>query len=347
VAEGNVRNERGEEGSFLLPRELWPPCILNSWEEGERIPMRQGRERESARMDRSKGIRHLIEGRVLLNAPMKEFTSIKVGGPADALFFPKNVDELRRVVQAARKKSVPTMIVGKGTNLIVTDRGFRGWMINLTQGMKRFLVENEVAEAEAGLSLQRLVQSSVRKGLTGLEPFFGIPGTVGGGLAMNAGAWGGELKDIVLSLTFMNEAGEIVERPRSKLKFSYRALDFSPLWIILKGRFQLKRGNKKEVLERVKTYSEMRKRSQPLEYPSAGSIFKNPEEGPAGKWIEEAGMKGFRVGQAMVSEQHANFIVNLGKARAEEIIRLIERVEKKVYEDKGISLEREVKVVGE
>jgi UDP-N-acetylmuramate dehydrogenase len=289
----------------------------------------------------------LIKGRVLFDVPMRRFTSMKVGGSADCLFFPKDVDELRKVIRFARRKKIPFLILGKGTNLVVRDKGVRGWVINLTQGMEKIKIDGEVVEAEAGLSLQRLVQSSIQKGLTGLEPFFGIPGTVGGGLAMNAGAWGAELKDVLLSMTLMKGDGEIVERPRSKLRFSYRGLVLPPSWIILKGRFQLKKGKKEEIFQRVKSYSEMRKRRQPLDYPSAGSIFKNPKEGPAGKWIEEAGLKGFRIGKAMVSERHANFIINLGKAKAEEVIRLMEFVEKKIYEEKGISLEREVKVVGE
>ncbi|PIV20558.1 MAG: UDP-N-acetylenolpyruvoylglucosamine reductase [Deltaproteobacteria bacterium CG03_land_8_20_14_0_80_45_14] len=289
----------------------------------------------------------MIKGRVLFDAPMKQFISMKVGGPADSLLFPRSVDELRKVVRYARRKKIPFFILGKGTNLVVRDKGVRGWVINLTQGMKKIQMEGEVVEAEAGLPLQRLVQFSIQKGLTGLEPFFGIPGTVGGGVAMNAGAWGVELKDVLLSITLMKEDGEIVEKPHSRLRFSYRRLILPPSWIILKGRFQLKKGKKEEILERVKSYSEIRKRKQPLDYPSAGSIFKNPKEGPAGKWIEEAGLKGFRVGQAMVSERHANFIINLGKAKAEEVIRLMELVEKKIYEKKGISLEREVKVVGE
>jgi len=289
----------------------------------------------------------LIEGRVLFDAPLRHFTSMKVGGPADTLLFPKNRDELKKVVRYARRKKIPLLILGKGTNLVVRDKGVRGWIVNLTQGMKKIEMEGEVVEAEAGSSLQRLVQFSVQKGLTGLEPFSGIPGTVGGGVAMNAGAWGAELKDVLLSVTFMKEDGEITERPRSRLRFSYRGLAIPSSWIILKGKFGLKKGRKKEIRERVKSYLEMRKRKQPLDYPSAGSVFKNPKEGPAGKWIEESGLKGFRIGQAMVSERHANFIINLGKARAEEVIRLMEFVEKKVYEGKGISLEREVKVVGE
>jgi UDP-N-acetylmuramate dehydrogenase len=289
----------------------------------------------------------LIEGRVLFDAPMKKFTSIKVGGPADSLLFPKDMVELRKVVRYTRRKDIPILILGKGTNLVVRDKGIRGWVISLTQGMKKVQLEGDVIEAEAGLSLQRLVQFSIQKNLTGLEPFFGIPGTVGGGLAMNAGAWGVELKDILLSITLMNEKGEVVERPRKKLKFSYRRLAIPPTWIILKGRFQLKKGRKEEILEHVRSYSEIRKRTQPLDYPSAGSIFKNPAEGPAGKWIEEAGLKGFRMGQAMVSDRHANFIINLGKATAQEVINLMEWVERKIYEEKAISLEREIRVVGE
>ena len=297
--------------------------------------------------DYKKGAKGLIEGRVLFDAPMRQFTSIKVGGPADSLFFPKDVDELRKLVRYARRKSIPFFIIGKGTNLVVRDKGVRGWVISLTQGMKKIQLNGEVVEAEAGLPLQRLVQFTIQKGLTGLEPFFGIPGTVGGGLAMNAGAWGAELKDVLHSITLMKEDGEVVERSRPRLKFSYRRLDVPSSWIILKGRFQMKKGKKEEILERVKSYSEMRKRTQPLDYPSAGSIFKNPKEGPAGKWIEEAGLKGFRMGQAMISDRHANFIINLGKATAEEVIDLMELVERKIYEKKGISLEREVEVVGE
>jgi UDP-N-acetylmuramate dehydrogenase len=289
----------------------------------------------------------LIKGRVLFDAPMRQFTSMKVGGPADSLLFPKDADELKKVIRFARRKKIPFLILGKGTNLVVRDKGVRGWVINLTQGMKKIKIDGEMIEAEAGLSLQQLVQFSIQKGLTGLEPFYGIPGTVGGGLAMNAGAWGAELKDVLLSVTLMKEDGEIVERSRSRLRFSYRGLVIPPSWIILKGRFQLKKGKKEEILERVKSYSEMRKRKQPLDYPSAGSIFKNPKEGPAGKWIEKAGLKGFRIGQAMVSDRHANFIINLGRAKADEVIRLMEFIEKKIYEEKGISLEREVKVVGE
>lgn len=297
--------------------------------------------------DYRKEAQGLIRGRVLVDAPMRRYTSMRVGGPADSLIFPEDVNELKKVVLYAGKKSIPVFILGKGTDLIVGDKGIRGWVISLTRGFKTVRSDGEVVEAEAGTTLQRLVRFSAQRGLTGLEPFWGIPGTVGGGLVMNAGAWGAEMKDVTLSVSFLNEEGEIVERSRPGLKFSYRKLEVPASWIILKGRFQLKRGKKEEILDRMKSYSERRRRTQPLDDPSAGSIFKNPKEGPAGKWIEEAGLKGFRMGQARVSDLHANFIINAGKAKAKEVIDLMEWVERRVREVKGISLEREVRVVGE
>lgn len=289
----------------------------------------------------------MIDGKVLFDAPMKRYTSLRVGGPAECLLFPKDADELKRVVWHARNKEIPLFILGRGTNLIVRDKGIRGWVISLTQGMKRVRMEGGLLEAEAGGLLQGLIRFSVQKELTGLEPFAGIPGTVGGGLAMNAGAWGAELKDVTHAVTLMKENGEIVERPRPRLRFAYRRLKLPPSWIILKGSFQLRKGRREEILERIRSFSEMRRRMQSLDYPSAGSIFKNPEEGPAGKWIDEAGLKGLRMGGASVSERHANFIINLGKATAKDILGLIEEVERRVLEAKGILLEKEVKVVGE
>ena len=297
--------------------------------------------------DYQKAAQGLIQGKVLFNAPLKRYTSMKVGGPADALFFPATVDELKTLVHRAREKSIPLLILGKGTNLIVKDHGVRGWTISLARGLRKIKTNGDRADAEAGALLQRLVQCSAQKSLTGFEPFTGIPGTVGGGLAMNAGAWGSELKDLTLSVTVMEEDGNIVERPRSTLPFSYRGLVLPPGSIILKARFQLKRGDQEVIRERIESYSERRKRTQPLDHPSAGSIFKNPQGVRAGKVIDETGLKGFRIGQAMISELHGNFIINLGQATAEDVIQLMEWVEKKVYEKKGISLEREVRVVGE
>ena len=298
------------------------------------------------KVDVQQEARGLIKGKILFNAPMSRYTSMKVGGVADVLLFPRDVGELRKVVRQGQKKSIPMMIVGKGTNLIVRDQGIRGWVINLTKGMNDCRFSGDRVEAESGLSLRQLVGFAYEKGLSGLEPFHGIPGTVGGGLAMNAGAWGAELKQRVLSVTFMREDGSIVERLRSNLRFHYRGLVFPASWVVLKGRFQLTRGDRKEIRRRMREYGQLRSRNQPLEFSSAGSVFKNPKNGPAGKLIEEAGLRGAQCGQARVSDRHANFIVNLGGALAEDVIRLMEQMEKKVFEETGIVLEREVKVVG-
>jgi UDP-N-acetylmuramate dehydrogenase len=298
-------------------------------------------------IDYRKEAQGLIRGRVLFDAPMRRYTSMRVGGPADSLIFPEDANELKKVILYAGRKSIPVFILGKGTNLIVGDKGIRGWVVSLTRGFKTVRSDGDVVEAEAGTTLQRLVRYSAQRGLTGLEPFWGIPGTVGGGLVMNAGAWGAEMKELTVSVSFLNGEGEIVERSRTGLKFSYRKLEIPASWIVLKGRFQLKRGKKEEILDRMRSYSEKRRRTQPLDDPSAGSIFKNPKEGPAGRWIEEAGLKGFRMGQARVSDLHANFIINAGKAKAIEVIDLMEWVERRVREVKGISLEREVRVIGE
>jgi UDP-N-acetylmuramate dehydrogenase len=325
----------------LNPRILDPSGLVRE------LPSKEVKQGNPMLTNYQKEAQGLIRGRVLFNAPLKRYTSMKVGGPVDALLFPADVDELRALVHRAREKAIPLLILGKGTNLIVMDQGVRGWAISLTRGFRRIKTDGERVEAEAGVLLQRLVQFSAQRNLTGFEPFIGIPGTVGGGLAMNAGAWGSELKDLTLSVTLMEENGTIMERTRSKLQFSYRGLVTPSGSVILKARFQLKHGDREEIRERIESYSERRKRTQPLDYPSAGSIFKNPQNARAGRVIDEAGLKGFRIGQAMISERHGNFIVNLGKATAEDILHLMEWVEKKVYEKKGISLEREVKVVGE
>jgi UDP-N-acetylmuramate dehydrogenase len=288
----------------------------------------------------------VIKGKMIFDAPMSEYTSMNVGGLADVLFFPRNIDELRKIIELSREKNIPYFILGNGTNLIVKDSGIPGWVISLKRGFKRIEVLGKEIEAEAGVSLNRLIQSSIEEELTGLEPLIGIPGTVGGALRMNAGAWGLEMKDIVSSISFMNIKGDVIERDRKELKFLYRRLAVPDSWIILKARFKLEKGKREEIIKKIKSYSEMRKKTQPLKFASAGSIFKNPKTVSAGKLIEELGMKGFRLGEAMISNIHANFIVNLGKAKAKDVIDLIDFIEKRVYEEKGILLEREVKIVG-
>ncbi len=288
----------------------------------------------------------LIKGKTIFDAPMKQYTSIRVGGKADVLLFPKDIDELKKIVKKSRKMGIPYYILGNGTNLIVTDEGIRGWVISLNQGFKSMKVHQDEIEAEAGLPLKRLINLSIREGLTGLEAFAGIPGTVGGAIKMNAGAWGVEIKDRVRDVTFMTSSGRIIERERVKLKFSYRNLNIPDSWIILRANFRLRKGEKSEILKKIRSYLAVKRKFQPLGFPNAGSIFLNPKGYSAGKLIEESGLKGFKIGDAMISDMHGNFIINLGKAKSHEIINLIELIEKKVYEEKGILLKREVKIIG-
>lgn len=288
----------------------------------------------------------LIKGKTIFDVQMKQFTSMRVGGRADVLLFPKDLEELKKVVKKSKEMEIPYYILGNGTNLIVTDKGIKGWVISLNQGFKKIEIYGDEVEAEAGVPIKRLIRLSLQKELTGLEPFAGIPGTVGGAIKMNAGAWGVEIKDRINSVTFMTQSGRMIERDRAKLQFSYRRLNIPDSWIVIKARFKLQRGEKNEIAKKIRSYLAIKKKAQPLGYPSSGSIFLNPKNHSAGKLIEELGLKGYRVGDAMISNIHANFIINLGKAKAHEIIDLIELIEKRVYEGKGIILKREVRVVG-
>lgn len=289
---------------------------------------------------------NLIKGKMIFDAPMKQYTSMRVGGKADVLLFPKDLGELKKVVKKSQEVGIPYYILGNGTNLIVTDNGIPGWVISLNRGFKNIEINGDEIKAEAGLPLKRLIRLSIKEELTGLEPFAGIPGTIGGAIRMNAGAWGVEIKDRIKNVTFMTPSGRIIERKRTRLQFSYRRLNIPDSWIILKATFRLRRGKRDEVVKKIKSYLAMRKKIHPLRFPSAGSIFLNPRGHNAGKLIEESGLKGLRIGDAMISDKHANFIINLGEAKAREIIDLIKLIEKKVYEEKGILLKREVKILG-
>ncbi len=294
----------------------------------------------------------LIRGEVLYGAPMREYTSFRVGGPVDFLAFPADLDDLRAVLRWCRDGGVPCFILGKGTNLLVRDGGIRGMAINLARGFQRLSVIDEGAGesavvAEAGESLARFVDFSWRNNLCGLEFAAGIPGSVGGGIFMNAGAFRREMKDVLASISLMNPLGQVSERRIEETGFSYRSLGIQKGEVILGGKFILPRGKGEETRSRIEEIMRTRLMKQPYDLPSAGSVFKNPELAPAGKLIEEAGLKGARVGDAQVSEKHANFIVNLGKATARDILELATRVREKVQREKGIFLEMEIQIAGE
>ncbi len=298
-----------------------------------------------------KELRNLAKGKVLFDEGMDRHTSIGVGGRADALAFPESAAELGRLVAFLRAEGVPVFFVGNGTNLIVRDGGVRGAVVS-TKGLRSVRVENRgehraALHAEAGASLAEVVTLAAREGLTGLEFCAGIPGSVGGGIRMNAGAWGSEMKDVLESVDWLNGGGNRVSRQRAALHFEYRSLALPEGACILGGVFDLARGDRGTVEGRIREILKTRSGKHPLQYRSAGSIFKNPKGTPAGRIIDEAGLKGLTLGGARVSEMHGNFIVNLGGATARDIIGLIERVREAVRDRRGIDLEPEVQIIGE
>lgn len=295
------------------------------------------------------GLKGLISGRVLFDEPMWRHTSMGVGGPADALIIPRGVEEFSRVIPYLCDCNVPFVPVGNFTNLLIRDGGYRGVLISL-RGLTA--VNYRPADfctvyAEAGVSLSEIVNLCVRESLTGMEFCAGIPGSVGGGVKMNAGAFGSELVDVVETVTLMNGTGEIKVVHRNDLRFEYRNLDLPERMVIIGAKFLLARGSKEKIEEKVSEIISTRKERHPLEQRSAGSIFRNPPDISAGEIIEEVGLKSVKIGGAKISEVHGNFIVNSESAKAKDVLALIDLVRKKVWEEKGISLKREVKIIGE
>lgn len=293
-----------------------------------------------------------IKGEIRYSVPMSEYTSFRVGGPVDYLFFPADLEDLQRGLKWCRLEKVAYFILGNGTNLLVRDGGIRGMAISLSRGFRGIKElgpgsgENLIL-AEGGEPLNKLLEFSCQRNLAGLEWAAGIPGTVGGALYMNAGAFGGEMKDGLHSLRLMDGEGNVLERGREDLNFSYRSMELKKGWVILGGKFKLKTGNPRSIRTRMEGFLQKRMDRQPLSLPSAGSVFKNPTRVAAGKLIEEVGLKGIRIRDAQISDKHANFIVNRGQARARDILTLAEWVREKVFQEKGIRLEMEIQVVGE
>ncbi|OPY90840.1 MAG: UDP-N-acetylenolpyruvoylglucosamine reductase [Syntrophaceae bacterium PtaU1.Bin231] len=295
--------------------------------------------------------RRIFRDGVRLDEPLDRHASMGVGGPADALFLPADLEELTRVVRFLRGRSLTGMPVGNWTNLFATDRGYRGALISLSnlRGITTSVdAAGEVTiHAGAGAGLGELVDLCRKEGWAGLEFCAGIPGSVGGAVRMNAGAYGGEIKNVVRSIRLLGADGTLQERPADQLFFEYRNLTLPEGAIIVEATFGLRKGDRQKIAAEITGILANRRGKHPLNARSAGSVFKNPKGGPAGRLIEDAGLKGLRIGDAQVSELHANFIVNLGHARASDVIALIDAVRTAVLERTGIALEREVKIIGE
>lgn len=291
-------------------------------------------------LERLKSI--LSEENIFINEPMKNHTTFKVGGPADFLVTPTTREELVECL----KLDIPKFILGNGSNLIVKDGGIRGLVIKTSKLNKVELIEENIIEAEAGSYLSTIANVAKKNSLTGFEFASGIPGSFGGAVMMNAGAYGGEIKDVVFETTYIDEDFKI--KTTTDHEFSYRKSMFTNTnRVIISSKIKLEKGDLEAIDARMKELSEARRTKQPLSYPSAGSTFKRPEGYFAGKLIEDSELKGFSVGGAQVSELHAGFIINKGNATAKDILDLIEYVQTTVMNKFGVKLETEVRIVGE
>ena len=285
--------------------------------------------------------------RVKLDQPMERYTTFRIGGPADVMFFPETPQEILVAQALATESGVPVTVIGCGSNLLVSDAGIRGLVIALGKPFSRIEVRGNAIFAQAGARLSAVANAALAHGLTGLEFASGIPGSVGGGAYMNAGAYGGQLSDVLTEVELLRD-GMAVRVPASEMDFGYRysaAMESGAL--ITGATFALQPGDPEEIRARMDDLNGRRRDKQPLEYPSAGSTFKRPEGYFAGALIEQAGLKGCRIGGAMVSEKHAGFIVNAGNATAQDVFELIMRVQHTVLDRSGVWLEPEVRLIGE
>ena len=281
--------------------------------------------------------------------PMAKHISFRVGGAAKRMAFPENAEQLVLLMNFALSCGARALVIGNGTNLLVPDEGLDRLVIDVSDGMTRIADGGQANEitAQCGASLARIAEYARKKGLSGLEFAHGIPGTLGGAVCMNAGAYGGEIKDVVASVTLLDPQAGIRTLKGEEMQFSYRRslLSEHPEYVVLSATFRLERGDSETIGVKMRELMAKRKASQPLEFPSAGSTFKRPEGHYAGPLIEGCGLKGCRVGGAEVSTKHAGFIVNTGGATCADVLALIEKVQKTVYDARGVMLEPEVKIV--
>lgn len=280
--------------------------------------------------------------------PMCRHTSFQVGGPAALMACPTSCEELSTVIKLAREAGVQPFFLGKGSNLLVADEGVDAFLIKLAGGLTTLTLEGETAlRVGAGVSLAQAAVFAAEHGLTGLEFAHGIPGTLGGGVFMNAGAYGGEMVQVIRWADCLDEAGRVHRLTRDDMELGYRTSIFSRLpWVVVEAGLSLQKGDPQEIRAKMAELAQSRRSKQPLEYPSAGSTFKRPQGHFAGALIEQCGLKGRRIGGAQVSEKHAGFVVNVGGATSRDILSLVSLVQKTVREQTGVLLEPEIRLLG-
>ena len=289
----------------------------------------------------------MVNGTCLLNEPMSRHTSYGIGGPAGAYITPRDRDDLRRILHFADEQNIPVFFIGSGSNLLVADEGINGIVITLIKSFNKLEIKGCHIYAETGVMLGHMVKHCIKQKLTGLETMVGVPGTLGGALMMNAGAFGSEISNCLKNVDVMTLTGEIKQYSVKDIDFNYRHSSFKKDEIIMSANFVLKKATKQEIMNKRAKASAGRKETQPLRFRSAGSLFKNPKKDvAAGYLIDKAGLKGTHRGDAEISEKHANFFVNHGKANAEDVVFLIRLARKTVEKKFGINLELEVKTLG-
>ena len=290
----------------------------------------------------------MSEEQVKTEEPMKNHTTFRVGGPAEFFVMPRTSEEVKKVIDLCRRESFPYYIIGNGSNLLVSDQGYRGVVLQIYKEMSYIEVEENVVVAQAGALLSAIANKALENGLTGFEFAAGIPGTLGGACVMNAGAYGGEMKDVLEEVTVLTEEGEVLTIPKENLELGYRTSIIARKgYTVLEARIQLRGGEKEAIKSLMEELKDKRVSKQPLEYPSAGSTFKRPEGYFAGKLIQDAGLRGFSVGGAQVSEKHCGFVINRENATAADVAELMRQVSARVEEEFGVKLEPEVKRLGE
>ena len=291
-------------------------------------------------------LRSIVKGSLLENEPMSKHTSYGIGGPASAYITPRDRNDLCSILKFAVKNDITVYFIGSGSNLLVSDDGINGIVISPAKSLKMLEIEENSIVAESGVMLGKLVKETMKRNLTGLESLIGVPGTLGGALMMNAGAFGGEISNYLISVDVMTSKGKLKTYKANEIDFSYRFSSFSTDEFILLARFTLKFEDPNIISERRKVASSGRKTNQPLRFRSAGSVFKNPKDHAAGYLIDKVGLKGKRIGDAEISTHHANFFINHGNASASDITGLIELAKNAVLKKFDIELELEIKTIG-
>ena len=289
-----------------------------------------------------------LAGEFIFNEPLKKHTTFRIGGPAKGMLFPRTIEEIRQGVLLARASQLPYVILGNGSNLLVRDSGFPGVVIQLGRNFSKIERKGNLFIAQAGALMPTAAKRALKEGLTGFEFASGIPGSIGGGVNMNAGAYQGEMKDIVSFVRVLDRDLNLLELKKDAMNFSYRhSKAQEESMIIVEVGFSLAPGNPEEISALMEEYTKRRNFKQPLDKASAGSTFKRPEGYFAGKLIEDTGLRGFRYKDAMISQKHCGFVINEGEATCEDVLTLIHMVQKLVYDKFGVHLEREVKILGE